>query len=67
MHADRAAREPGRVTEMQAAIDAWVATLPAQIDPAVQSPPARERRSCPVFLQCRRWDLNPHALAGNGF
>ena len=38
---DHAAREPGRVAAMRAAIDAWVATLPTQIDPALQSPAAR--------------------------
>ncbi|MFM1904076.1 MAG: hypothetical protein RLZZ440_1976 [Planctomycetota bacterium] len=29
--------------------------------------PDRELRCFPSKVQCRRWDLNPHALAGNGF
>ena len=32
-----------------------------------EGPPDREPRSFPSNSQCRRWDLNPHALAGNGF
>ena len=44
---DRAAREPGRVVEMQAAIDAWLATLPTRIDPALQSPAAKRLQPDP--------------------
>ncbi len=30
-------------------------------------PPDREPHCFPLNLQCRRWESNPHALAGNGF
>jgi hypothetical protein len=32
-----------------------------------EGPHDREPLSFPSNTQCRRWDLNPHALAGNGF
>jgi len=69
---NRAAEQPQRVAQMRAAIDAWFATLPTRIDPALQtkvaSPPAAKKPAskAPANLDrgrvFERWDKNQDGM-----